>query len=165
MMKVTERLKAEHGVLLMLLDHLEETLRNGAEPAVLQATTAAVAAAEEKHALFEERLLFRLVAASLGLESPLISSLLEEHERVAALSRRIQAGTFDEGTVAAYVAGLRHHIERETHRFFPLIDEVVPEEKLVAAGNWDAEHVAREAMGNRHRFEEWLERGVSRPAS
>ena len=158
MMKVTERLKAEHGVLLTLLDHLEALLRSGAAPAVLRATTAAVAAAEETHALFEERLLFRLVAASLGPESPVVSSLLEEHEHIAELSRRILSGTFDEGTVGAYLAGLRQHIERETHRFFPLLDEIVPEERLVAASNWDAEHVAREAMGSRHRFEEWLDR-------
>lgn len=158
MMKVTERLKAEHGVLLMLLDHLEERLRSGAELAVLQATTAAMAAAEEKHALFEERLLYRLVASSLGPDSPMVSSLLEDHEHIAELSRRILSGTFDEGTVGAYIAGLRQHIERETHRFFPLIDEILPEDKLVAASNWDAEHVAQEAIGNRHRFEEWLDR-------
>ena len=158
MMKVTERLKAEHGVLLMLLDHLEDTLKNGADPCVLQATTATLAAAEEKHALFEERLLFRLVSASLGPESPLMSSLLEEHDRIAELGRRILAGTFDEGTVAAYAAGLRDHIERETHRLFPLIDEIVPEEKLIAVSNWDAEHVAYEARENRSRFEEWLNR-------
>jgi hemerythrin-like domain-containing protein len=158
MMKVTERLKAEHGVLLMLLDHLEETVKSGADPCVLQATTATVAAAEEKHALFEERLLLRMVAASLGPDSPLVHSLLQEHDRIAGLSRRILTGEFDEGTVAAYVAGLREHIERETHRFFPLIDELVPEEKLVAVSNWDAEHVAWEAMSNRQRFEEWLSR-------
>ena len=96
MMKVTERLKAEHGVLLMLLDHLEDVLRSGADAGVLQATTAAVAAAEEKHALFEERLLFRLLGASFGPASPLLSSLLEEHARIAELSRFIQSGTFDE---------------------------------------------------------------------
>ena len=158
MMKVTERLKAEHGVLLMLLDHLEDVLRSGAELAILQATTAAVAAAEEQHALFEERLLFRLVGASLGPESPVVSLLLEEHERIEELSRRILTGTFDEGTVGAYLAGLRQHIERETHRLFPLIDEVVPEEKLVALSNWDAEHVAREATGSPYRFQEWLDR-------
>jgi hemerythrin-like domain-containing protein len=158
MMKVTERLKAEHGVLLMLLDHLEDLLRDGADAGVLQATSAAVAAAEEKHALFEERLLFRLLGASFGPASPLVSSLLDEHARIAELSRFIQSGTFDEGTVGAYVAGLRQHIERETHRLFPLIDEIVPEEKLVTISNWDAEHVAREAIGNRHRFEEWLGR-------
>ena len=158
MMKVTERLKAEHGVLLMLLDHLEDVLRSGAGPEVLRATTAAVAAAEEKHALFEERLLYRLVAASLGPDSPLVSTLLEEHGRITDLSQGILSGAFDEATVAAYVTLLRQHIERETHRFFPLIDEIVPEEKLVAVSNWDAEHVAREAMGNRDRFEEWLNR-------
>jgi hemerythrin-like domain-containing protein len=158
MMKVTERLKAEHGVLLMLLDHLEDTLKSGAEPCVLQATAATLAAAEEKHALFEERLLFRMVSASLGPDAPLVASLLQEHDQVADLSRRILAGDFDEGTVGAYVAGLREHIERETHRFFPLIDELVPEEKLVAVSNWDAEHVAWEAMSNRRRFEEWLSR-------
>lgn len=158
MMKVTERLKAEHGVLLLLLDHLEDVLRRGAGPEVLRATTATVAAAEEKHALFEERLLFRLVAASLGPDSPVVSALLDEHEHITALSQRILSGAFDEGTVAAYVTFLRQHIERETHRYFPLIDEIVPEEKLVAVSNWDAEHVAREAMGNRYRFEEWLNR-------
>jgi hemerythrin-like domain-containing protein len=158
MMKVTERLKAEHGVLLMLLDHLEERLKSGADRCVLQATAATVAAAEEKHALFEERLLFRMVAASLGPESPVVSSLLHEHDRIAQLGRRILSGDFDEGTVGAYLAGLREHIERETHRFFPLIDELVSEEKLVAVSNWDAEHVAWEAMSNRQRFEEWLSR-------
>jgi hemerythrin-like domain-containing protein len=156
MMKLTERLKAEHGVLLSLLDHLDDLVASGAEPCVLRATTAAVVAAEEKHALFEERLLFRLVAASLGPDSPIVSSLLEEHERVAALGQRILSGSFEAATVAAYAAGLRGHIERETHRVFPLIDEVVPEEKLVAVSNWDAEHVAYEARGNRHRFEAWL---------
>jgi hemerythrin-like domain-containing protein len=158
MMKVTDRLKAEHGVLLMLLDHLDDVLRSGAGTEVLRATTATVAAAEEKHALFEERLLFRLVSVSLGPDSPVVSSLLEEHERIAALSRQILAGTSDRGTVAAYVTALRRHIERETHRFFPLIDEIVPEDKLIAASNWDSEHVAREALGNRFRFEEWLNR-------
>jgi hypothetical protein len=58
--------------------------------------------------------------------------------------------------VAEYAAGLRAHIERETHRFFPLIDEIVPEDKLIAVSNWDAEHVAYEARGNHHRFEAWL---------
>jgi hypothetical protein len=99
-----------------------------------------------------------MVAASLGPDSPVVSSLLEEHERIAGLGRRILSGEFDEGTVGAYLAGLREHIERETHRFFPLIEEIVPDEKLVAVSNWDAEHVAREAIGNRYRFEEWLSR-------
>jgi hemerythrin-like domain-containing protein len=157
-MRVTERLKAEHGVLLSLLDHLDDLVKSGAEPCVLQATTAAVVAAEEKHALFEERLLFRLVAASLGPESPIVSSLLDEHEQVAELGRRILSGSFEAATVSAYAGGLREHIERETHRLFPLIDEVVPEEKLIAVSNWDAEHVAYEARGNRDRFEEWLNR-------
>ena len=116
MMKVTERLKAEHGVLLMLLNHLEDVLRSGAGPEVLRATTAAVAAAEEKHALGEERLIFRLVAASLGPDSPAVSTLLEEHERIEGLSQSILSSAFDEGTVAAYLALLRQHIERETHR-------------------------------------------------
>jgi hemerythrin-like domain-containing protein len=156
MMKVTERLKVEHGVLLSLLDHLDDLVKSGAEPCVLRATTAAVVAAEEKHALFEERLLFRLVAASLGPESPLLTSLLDEHDDVAELGRRILAGSVDTATVAAYADGLRQHIERETHRLFPLIDEIVPEEKLVAISNWDAEHVAYEARGNRDRFQAWL---------
>lgn len=158
MMKVTERLKAEHGVLLSLLDHLDELVKTGADPCVLQATAATVIAAEDKHALFEERLLFRLVAASLGPESRLVSSLLEEHARIAELGRRILAGADDAPTVAAYATGLRTHIERETHRFFPLIEELVPEEKLVAVSNWDSEHVAYEAKENRSRFEEWLSR-------
>ena len=158
MMKVTERLKAEHGVLLSLLDHLDELVKAGAAPCVLQATASTVMAAEEKHALFEERLLFRLVAASLGPESRLVSSMLEEHATIADLGRRILAGADDVATVGAYATGLRAHIERETHRFFPLIDELVPEEKLVAVTNWDAEHVAYEAKENRSRFEEWLNR-------
>jgi hemerythrin-like domain-containing protein len=144
-MKITERLKAEHGILLILLDHLDELLHRRAGRETLQATVEAIATAEEEHGRAEDRLLFGLLAESLQPEHPALLTLREDHRQVRYLARQISLGVFDEDMVRRYSRRLRGHIERETHYFFPLVEEVISEVALASMGNWDEEHVLREA--------------------
>jgi hemerythrin-like domain-containing protein len=143
MMKITERLKAEHGILLLLLDHLEEILHCRAGREALQATVDAIGAAEEEHARVEHKLLFGVLADSLHPECPALTALQEDHRQVGHLAQQIRLGVFDEDMVRRYASRLRHHIERETHYFFPLVEAVVAEDALTKFGNWDEEHVLR----------------------
>jgi hemerythrin-like domain-containing protein len=142
-MKITERLKAEHGILLLLLDHLDAVLRRRAGREALQATVDAIAAAEEEHALIEDKLLFGLLAESLHPECPALAALREDHRQIGHLAQQVRLGVFDEDMVRGYSNGLRQHIERETHYFFPLVEELVAEDSLAKFGNWDEEHVLR----------------------
>jgi hemerythrin-like domain-containing protein len=144
-MKITERLKAEHGVLLILLDHLDRLLNQRAGRETLQATVDAISTAEEEHGRIEDRLLFGLLAESLRPEHPALLALREDHRQIKYLARQICLGVFDEEMVRAYSRRLREHIERETHYFFPLVEELISEVALTRFGNWDEEHVLREA--------------------
>lgn len=142
-MKITERLKAEHGILLILLDHLDEVLRRRAGREVLKATVDAIAAAEQGHALLEDKLLFGVLAESLSPECPTLTLLQDDHRCIGRVAQQICLGAFDEEMVRGYSSRLREHIERETHYFFPLVEELVPEDALARLGNWDEEHVLR----------------------
>jgi hemerythrin-like domain-containing protein len=144
-MKITERLKAEHGVLLTLLDHLEELLRRRAPREALRATVDAIAAAETKHAEVEDELLYGMLAGSLGPGCPSLTALRDDHSQAGRIAQQIGLGLFAEETIRRYAHLLRRHIERETHYFFPLVEELVAEEALNRFGNWDHEHVRREA--------------------
>ena len=143
-MKITERLKAEHGILLILLDHLDDVLRRRAGREAMQATVDAIAAAEEEHALLEDKLLFGLLAESLHPECPTLTALQEDHRHIGHIAQQVRLGAFDEEMVRGYSSRLRQHIERETHYFFPLVEELVAEDALATLGNWDEEHVLRQ---------------------
>lgn len=143
-MKITERLKAEHGILLILLDHLDDVLRRRAGREVLQATVDAIAAAEEEHALLEDKLFFGILAESLSPECPTLTLPQDDHRHIGHVAQQIRLGAFDEEMVRGYSSRLRQHIERETHYFFPLVEAFVPEDTLTKFGNWDEEHVLRE---------------------
>lgn len=142
-MTITERLKAEHGILLILLDHLDDVLRRRTGREALQATVDAIAAAEEGHAVIEDKLLFGILAESLSPECHTLTLLQDDHRHIGHIGQQIRLGAFDEDMVRGYSSRLRQHIERETHYFFPLVEELVPEDTLAGFGNWDEEHVLR----------------------
>ena len=50
-MKITDRLKAEHGVFLCQLDHLQDLVRREASLEVLEAVAETIASAEERHVI------------------------------------------------------------------------------------------------------------------
>ena len=142
-MKITERLKAEHGILLILLDHLDDVLRRRPGREVLQATVDAIAAAEKDHSLLEDKLLFGVLAESLSPACPTLTLLQDDHGHIGRVAQQICLGVFDEEMVRGYARRLREHIERETHFFFPLVEELIPDDTLARFGSWDEEHVLR----------------------
>jgi hemerythrin-like domain-containing protein len=154
-MRITERLKAEHGVFLFQLDHLRRLVESRAPLETLRAVVDAIASAEMHHSEIEDRLLYPLLARAAGVEPPLLQRSREEHEEVRRLVVQIQAGFFDEVTVVAFLERLRSHLEHEIHDLFALADELIPPEHLVSLSNWDVEHLY-EANGRRP----WVERPV-----
>jgi hemerythrin-like domain-containing protein len=155
-MKITDRLKVEHGVFLLQLRYLEELLRRHAPPATLVAAVETIAIAEENHSLIEDRVLYPALASTLGRELPALKQIEEDHQLTRELVARIRAGETDEATVQAWVDRLRSHMEREIHATFALIEETFAAERLVTMCNWEVEHIYGE-MGKREAWvEKWL---------
>jgi len=155
-MKITDRLKVEHGVFLLQLRYLEELLRRHAPPATLVAAVETIAIAEENHSLIEDRVLYPALATALGSDLPVLKQIEEDHRESKELVARIRAGDTDEATVRAWVERLRTHMEREIHATFVLIEETISLERLVSMCNWEVEHIYGE-MGKRSAWvEKWL---------
>jgi len=147
-MKITERLKAEHGVFLFQLDHLENLVRRGAPREILQAVVETIAGAEEHHAAVEDRLLVPALIEAIGREFPLLRKAEREHEQVHKLVESIRSGSFEAETVTSFIEMLRKHLEREIHDVFGLAEDMIPAEKLASMSNWDVDHLY-EANGRR----------------
>jgi hemerythrin-like domain-containing protein len=152
-MKITDRLKAEHGVFLWQLDHLQDLVRREASAEVLGAAAETIAAAEERHASVEDRLLYPALARALGREFPLLQRSSAAHHELRQLVARIRTGEFDASTVDTFAERLRDHLEREIHDVFALAEEVLSAEDLVAMANWDVDHI-HEVNARRHAWPE-----------
>jgi len=155
-MKITERLKAEHGVFLSQLDHLQGLVRSKAPREILKAVVETIASAEEHHSETEDRLLYPALVKVIGRESPLMRKAEAEHEEVHKLVAQIRSGSFDEVTVTAFAELLRKHLEREIHDLFTLADDMIPEEQLVSMSNWDVEHLYEANAKRKPWAERWL---------
>lgn len=155
-MKLTERLKAEHGVFLFQLDHLEGLVRSRAPREVLKAVVEAIASAEEHHSEIEDRLLFPALLKAVGRELPLLVKSEEEHHEVKRLVGQIRSGSFDDVTVAAFVELMRKHLEREIHDVFTLVEDMIPAGHLVSMSNWDADHLYEANAKRKPWAERWL---------
>jgi len=155
-MKLTERLKAEHGVFLSQLDHLEGLVRTQAPLPVLRAVVETIASAEERHAQLEDRLLYPAVVKVIGRESPLLLKSEQEHREVVTLVGTIRSGAFDEVTVKAFAETMRKHLEREIHDVFTLVEDLIPPEELVAMSNWDVDHLYEANAKRQPWAERWL---------
>lgn len=140
-MKMTERLKAEHGVFLFQLDHLEGLVRSEAPRQILQAVVETIASAEEHHSEIEDRLLYPALVKAMGREAPLLVKSEREHEEVKNLVRQIRSGSFDDSMVVTFVELMRKHLEREIHDVFALAEDRIPEDQLVSMSSWDLDHL------------------------
>jgi hemerythrin-like domain-containing protein len=147
-MKVTDRLKVEHGVFLEQLRFLEELVVRNAPPLVLRAVVETIAAAEERHSQVEEQVLFPAVTDVMGPDFTPLLSVQADHRCIQSLTAQIQAGDVDREVVLRYVDVMRTHMEEEIHGLFPLIDEILGAERLETMANWNAEHVLVE-MGKK----------------
>jgi hemerythrin-like domain-containing protein len=152
MMKITDRLKVEHGVFLLQLRRLQEMSEKGASVEDLRATLETIATAEEWHSVLEDRLLYPALAETLGSDNEVLRDVAEDHRALRALADRVRSGEFTREDVLAYATRLRSHLEREIHGVFRLAEQRISAERLTGMCSWDAEHISAEA-GKR---EEWL---------
>lgn len=155
-MKITERLKVEHGVFLFQLDHLEKLVQSQAPPQILKAVVEAIASAEEHHTEIEDRLLFPALAKAVGRELPLLVKSEQEHQEVKKLVGLIRSGSFDEVTITSFIEVMRKHLEREIHDVFTLVEDIIPTEQLVSMSNWDVEHLYEANAKRKPWAERWL---------
>ncbi len=155
-MKITDRLKAEHGVFLFQLDHLESLVHAKVPMVVLKAVVETIATAEEHHAAMEDRLFYPSLVKAIGRDSPLLLKAEQEHEEVRKLARRVRSGACDEGTIASFAVMLRKHLEREIHDIFALADEMVPADELTSLSNWDVDHLYEAIARQQPSAETWL---------
>lgn len=151
-MKLTDRLKVEHGVFLLQVRRLEDLVKGGTPPEALKATLETIATAEEWHTLLEDRVLYPALAETLGTDNALLQEVERDHRDLRTLADRVRSGRFTPEDVLQYIQRLRRHLEREIHGLFVLAEQRIAPERLATMCNWDAEHIFEEA-GKR---EEWL---------
>jgi hemerythrin-like domain-containing protein len=142
-MKITERLKVEHGVYLLQLRHLEALVDAQAPAEVLRAVVQVIAAAEDQHSKLEDTVLYPELAKVVGTGFAPLMQVSEDHRQLADLSSRA-AVSGDPIQVKAYIDLLRGHLEREIHSLFAQAEEVLSPELLASLGNWQEEHIYRE---------------------
>ena len=142
-MRLTERLKVEHGVYLLQLRHLEALLEADAPAAVLSAVVRAIAVAEEHHSKLEDTVLYPALARAVGQEFEPLAQIARDHQQLVELAAAA-TGSGGGEDVRAFVALLRAHLEREIHNIFPLADELLPTLVLNAMGNWEEDHIYEE---------------------
>jgi len=145
-MKITDRLKAEHGVFLHQLDRLEDLALNNTPMDVLAAVVETIASAEEHHAMIEDRVLYPALVKANGGEFALLRKARAEHVELRRLVARIRSGVFDEHTVCTFAGLLRDHLEREIHGIFAVAEDLIPPDTLAQMANWDVDHL-HEAAG------------------
>ena len=152
-MKITDRLKAEHGVFLGQLDHLQDLVRREASLEVLEAVAETIASVEERHARVEDRVLYPALAGVMGGKSPVLQRWRAAHDELRQLVARMRSGGFDESTVDAFAERLRDHMEREIHDVFALAEEVLSEERLTEMSSWEVDHIREVNARRRDRTE------------
>jgi len=147
-MKITDRLKVEHGVFLQQLRVLRSLVELKAPHPILAAVVETIATAEEQHSQIEEQALYPLLAKVLGPGSAALVAVAKEHAALRQSVARIRGGDFEAVDVVAFADLLNEHLEHEIHTLFALADEWLTEAQLTSMCNWDVEHVY-DAAGQR----------------
>jgi iron-sulfur cluster repair protein YtfE (RIC family) len=136
MIKITDALRGEHGVLYRLFDHCEAGAP-GWDLALAKAAGAQLAAALVTHAHFEDELLFVGLEAHLPREMGPLAVMRAEHEEIegalAALETVEEAGQA-RALLGRVVSTGREHFAKEEQVFFPLADSRMGESELLELG-------------------------------
>lgn len=155
-MKITDRLKVEHGVFLQQLRVLRGLVELKAPNPILAAVVETIAAAEEQHSQIEEQALYPALAKVLGPGSDQLLTVAREHAAIRQQVAKIRGGQFDVADVTLFADTLHDHLEHEIHMLFALADEWLAESQLVSMCNWNVEHVY-DAAGQRALWvRQWL---------
>jgi hemerythrin-like domain-containing protein len=147
-MKITDRLKVEHGVFLQQLRVLRALVDLKASGPILAAVVETIATAEELHSQIEEQALYPALAKVLGPGSSALVKVAGEHAALRQKVAKVRGGDFDVADVVAFADLLHDHLEHEIHTLFALADEWLTETQLVSMCNWNVEHVY-DAAGQR----------------
>jgi hemerythrin-like domain-containing protein len=139
-MRITDRLRAEHGVFLRQLKTLERLQQQGASPVALAAVVAALADAEEQHSALEDRVLYPALVRVLGPDEAGLVAVAREHARLRELSAAILTGPFEGADILAYVRLAREHFEHEIHGVFVTAEEWIGDDELERMANWNVDH-------------------------
>ena len=144
-LRLTDRLRVEHGVFLQQLRLLDWLVSEGRPDPILRAVALTITEAEEKHSRSEERLLHPALTRILGAESPALVATRDEHDELRGLATLIRAGSADKAMIERFSTVLRSHLEAEIHGLFPLAEQYLTDEELSSMTNWHVEHVLDEA--------------------
>ncbi len=155
-MKITDRLKVEHGVFLQQLRVLRSLVDVRAPNPILAAVVETIAVAEEQHSQIEEQALYPALAKVLGRGSSVLVTVAGEHAALRQRVAKIRSGTFDLADVTDFADVLDDHLEREIHTLFALADEWLTEAQLVSMCNWNVEHVYDAAGQRAIWMRQWL---------
>lgn len=147
-MKITDRLRVEHGVFLQQLRVLRSLVELKAPSAILAAVVETIAVAEEQHSQIEEQALYPALAKVLGPGSSALLTVAAEHADLRQRVAKIRGGDYDVAAVSEFADLLHDHLEHEIHTLFALADEWLNEAQLVSMCNWNVEHVY-DAAGQR----------------
>jgi len=142
-MRLTDRLRVEHGVYLLQLRHLEELVSAQASTEAVAAALSTIVIAEEHHSRLEDSVLYPELAQRIGASTEVLVEVRKDHDRLHVLAdqARLNCGAAE---VRAYASALREHLEREIHHLFPLAEEIISEPVLASLGNWQEDHIRTE---------------------
>jgi hemerythrin-like domain-containing protein len=140
-MRITDRLRVEHGVFLRQLRSLEDLLASGASLEALRTVVDVTAQAEVQHSELEEHVLFPALAHLLGPTHAALAAVQGDHERMRAITSRIRARDFAAEDVRLYVEVAREHFEREIHSLFVIAEELLSDAELSGMANWNVDHM------------------------
>ena len=164
-MKATEILMQEHGLILEVLDALEQgaqRLGSGADMPkdfFVEAAEFIRGFADDTHHRKEEGVLFKAMAQyGFSPDAGPVAVMLSEHEEarrytqsLTEAAEKLQRGDLsarEDGIMyaLAYIRHLRQHIMKENNILFPMADRVIPadEASRIEAG---FERVEREEIG------------------
>ena len=142
-MRITDRLKAEHGVFLRQLRTLERMHAEGAPKETLAAAVRTIAEAEAHHSDLEDRVLYPALTRVVGPGDPGLQAVAREHARLREMSDAILAGG-DAADVAEYARLAREHFEHEIHGVFVMAEEWLEDAELERMANWNVDHTFEE---------------------
>ncbi len=130
-MRITDVLRAEHGLLRALLEALSNWLVAGMPPEALRQRAAVIAVALEDHARREEQQLFEPLRARSEGARHLIGQMEIVHDEVRGLFEEIAVPTRDpRDRLWTIVQLTEEHFVTEEESVFPLAESVLSPEEL-----------------------------------
>ena len=141
MIRITDALLGEHGVIYPLLDHLAGTpFTSGAEA---RAQAAFLAAGLGSHARIEDELLFAQLEAHLGAEAGPLAVMRREHEEIENVLAHLEKADApgEARQLATHLVQLaRQHFAKEEQVLFPMAEQLLGEQVLRDLGEqWAAQ--------------------------